>query len=108
MKVTRDVILDLLPLYLADEASADTRVLVEHYLENDPELADSVRHSTAIELPRDIPVPLTKENEMKTFEQTKRLMTLRTIALAVVISFTMLCLLGMGLAAWMLVARLPH
>ncbi len=30
--VTRDVIIDLLPLYLADEASEDTRQLVEAHL----------------------------------------------------------------------------
>ena len=34
--VTRGVILDLLPLYLADEVSTDTRRLVECYLETDP------------------------------------------------------------------------
>ena len=43
MKVTRNVILDLLPLYLADEVSAETRVLVNvredlysHWLEITP------------------------------------------------------------------------
>ena len=39
MEVTKDVILDLLPLYSADEASADTRALVEEYLAAHPELA---------------------------------------------------------------------
>jgi hypothetical protein len=40
MEITRNVILDLLPLYLADEVSDDTRLLVEKYLETNPELAD--------------------------------------------------------------------
>ena len=40
MEITRNVIEDLLPLYLADEASADTRMLVGEYLKTDPELAD--------------------------------------------------------------------
>ena len=39
MKVTRDVVKDLLPIYLADEASADTRSIVEEWLRTDPELA---------------------------------------------------------------------
>ena len=38
MAVTREVILDLLPLYLSDEASADSRTLVKEHLEIDPEL----------------------------------------------------------------------
>ena len=37
MKVTRDVIYDLLPAYFAGDASEDTRALVEAYFETDPE-----------------------------------------------------------------------
>ena len=36
--VTRNVILDLLPLYEAGEVSADTRALVEAYLREHPEM----------------------------------------------------------------------
>jgi anti-sigma factor RsiW len=43
MKVTRDVVMDLLPLYVAGEARADTRALVEEFLEGDPELRREVR-----------------------------------------------------------------
>ncbi len=39
MEISRNVILDLLPLYIADEASPETSALVEEYLETDPELA---------------------------------------------------------------------
>jgi hypothetical protein len=39
MHVTRDVILDLAPVYLTGDASADTRALVDEYLASDPELA---------------------------------------------------------------------
>lgn len=42
MSVSRDVILDLLPVYLAGEASPATRQLVEEYLQQDPELAESI------------------------------------------------------------------
>ena len=38
MRVTRDVIYDLLPAYFAGEASVDTRALVEDFLATDPEL----------------------------------------------------------------------
>jgi anti-sigma factor RsiW len=42
MKVTRDVVMDLLPLYVAGEASADTRALVDEFLDGDPELRREV------------------------------------------------------------------
>ena len=43
MRVSRDVIVDLLPLYLAGEASGATRSLVEQYLSRDEVLAMQVR-----------------------------------------------------------------
>ena len=42
MSISRNVIQDLIPLYLADEASPDSRVLVEEFLAADPELAAEV------------------------------------------------------------------
>ena len=38
MQITREVVKDLLPAYLAGEASADTRRLVEEFLEREPAL----------------------------------------------------------------------
>jgi predicted anti-sigma-YlaC factor YlaD len=43
MEVTRDVIKDLLPLYVAGEGSPATRALVAEYLARDPELAAEAR-----------------------------------------------------------------
>ena len=43
MNVTHNVVTDLLPLYLAGEASDDTRVLVEAYLKQNPSFAVEVR-----------------------------------------------------------------
>jgi len=39
MEIERNVILDLLPMYLADEVSPETRELVDKYLETDQDLA---------------------------------------------------------------------
>ena len=39
MKITREVIYDLLPSYFANEVSADTRALVDEFLASDPEFA---------------------------------------------------------------------
>jgi anti-sigma factor RsiW len=93
MEITRDVILDLLPLYLADEVSADTRALVEKYLETDPELAKIAERSKEMDLSGEIPVPLTKEHEMKAYQKTKLRIILFTILSAALMSFTLIALL---------------
>jgi len=108
MEVTRNVILDLLPLYLANEVSVDTRALVEKYLETDPELANVAKQSAAMEMPEEIPVPLTEEDQMETYREAKRLMSQRTIVLAGLIAFGILALLGIALLAFfMLVPIFP-
>jgi hypothetical protein len=72
MEVTRNVILDLMPLYLAGEASPETKALVEEYLKKDPKLA-RLAEKSAVELPKDIPVTLTQEDKMKAYVEMKRL-----------------------------------
>lgn len=101
MKVTRDVILDLLPSYLENDVSADTRTLVEDYLETDQELANMAQRLAKTGLPNDIPIPLTKENEMEAYKETKRLMFWRTVIIAVTLSAVFLCILGMAAAVWL-------
>lgn len=39
----RNVILDLLPAYIAGEASAETRALVDEYAQSDPQIARLIR-----------------------------------------------------------------
>ena len=99
MEITRNVILDLLPLFLADEVSADTRALVKEYLETDPELADIANQTETMELPEDIPIPLTKEDKMEAYREAKRFIFLRTAILAITISFTVVCVLALALLA---------
>jgi hypothetical protein len=87
MDVTRDVILDLMPLYLADEVSPDTRALIDKYLETDPELAKLARdQSAAMKLSGDIPVPLTEEDKMKAFRKTRWVMAFYIVILALLIT----------------------
>ena len=47
MNVTRDVILDVWPLYEANEVSRDTRALVEAFLSTDPEFARTLQGADA-------------------------------------------------------------
>lgn len=83
MEVTRNVIVDLLPLYLAEEASADTRALVQQHVESDPELARLAREMSEAMTSRDVPVPLTKESGMEAFLEIKRLQFRRTVLFTV-------------------------
>jgi hypothetical protein len=82
MEITKNVILDLLPLYLANEVSADTRALIEEYLETDPELAEIAKQSAAVELLGDIPIPLTQEDKMKAYNKSKTIMIVTIVLLA--------------------------
>ena len=82
MKITRNVIEDLLPAYLAGEASADTRALVESYLEEDVELARRVRAGAGELLPDDLPTEFTKEAEMQSMERATKLTNLKAWAMA--------------------------
>lgn len=90
MKITRDVILDLLPLYLANEVSSDTRILIEQYLSDDLALAKLVEQSTRQQWDSDVPVPLNKEDEMKSFEKTKQLLTQQRILMGFAIFSTLM------------------
>ena len=75
MNVPKEVILDLLPIYLAGEASPATRAWLEEYLANDPDLADRVqRERTKIfnhaALPQASP-----DIELRALQRTRRMMT---------------------------------
>lgn len=97
--VTRDVILDLLPLYLAGEASDDTRALVEQYLADDPQLAQLAQRAQETKLPNDIPIPLTEDDEMKAFKKAKRLMLQHNLFLFLAVLFTFLFAMGLTFIA---------
>jgi len=47
MNVTKEVIADLFPLYVAQECSADTRALVDAYLRTHPQDAAEFNHAAA-------------------------------------------------------------
>ena len=93
MEITRNVILDLLPLYSAGEVSADTRALVEKYIETDPELANIVKQLGAMERPGNIPVPLSRENGLIAYKKARQSTLLFTIILAGAISIFLITIL---------------
>ena len=88
MNVTRDVVKDLLTVYLAGEASADTRTLVDEWLRSDPELAAQTDHARASELPAiDAPQPSV---ERRALDRTRRYLSWRSTVLGAAIYFSTL------------------
>lgn len=106
MKITRDVILDLLPLYLEGEASPDTQALVEHYLDSDPELAEKVKVSKITTKPND-DLPIQKEDQMEAYKQAQKLILQRTIIWGTIIAFVILSLLGLAFLAYFMLVSVP-
>ncbi len=87
MKITRDVITDLLPVYLAGEASPDTRALIEEFLAENPDFAKLVAEQEKPLTSNSINIP--KETEMQTLEKTKKLLWQRSLYLGFAIFFTL-------------------
>lgn len=89
MNITRNVITDLLPLYLEGEASPDTQALIQEFLTQDPEFAQLIQVEQKAHLPVGNPPALSKENEMATLEKTKKLLRQRSLLMAFGIVFTL-------------------
>ncbi len=95
MEITRNVILDLLPLYMADEVSTDTRSVVDNYLQTDPELAEIVKkQSTKVGSAGDMPSTLTNEVKLKSFRKTKWMLFIYIVVLAALLTCIVLGLLA--------------
>ena len=107
MEISRNVILDLLPLYIADEASPETSALVEEYLETDPELAKIADKLSAAELLKEVPIPITKEHEMEAYQEAKLQQRRYIITLVAVIAIIFLFLMAAALAGlFLLIPRI--
>jgi hypothetical protein len=74
MNVTREVITDLWPLYAAGEASADTRALVEAFLQQDPEYAKLLQDRGVEHLLQQAVPGRPLDREAQALRRTKRLL----------------------------------
>ncbi len=88
MNVTRDVIIDLWPLYESGEASEDTRRLIEEFLNSDQKFAKLIHNSAEQSLRTGALPPLHREREVETLRKTKRLLRLRDYVLCVAVLLT--------------------
>lgn len=106
-EVTKEVILDLLPLYLAGEVSAETSVLVRKYLEADPELAETAKEMAKADSLGKVPLPFKREAAMETYQEAKKWMTIRTLGIAVVTGIVLMCFF-LAIAIDSIVESLTH
>jgi anti-sigma factor RsiW len=88
MKVTRDVIKDLLAVYMAGDASGDSRAMVEEWLRSDPELAAQVAAARRIDFPEVAAPPPTAEK--RALDRTRRYLRGRSVVLGAAIYFSTL------------------
>lgn len=86
MQVTRDIVIDLLPLFHSGEASKDTRAAIEEFLRQDPSLAQLANQEVA----GTVPTTAGSELERRTIVQTRAVIRRRGRILAMAILFTLL------------------
>lgn len=87
INVPREVVLDLLPIYVSGEASAATRALVEAHLAKDADLARRLHAARA--LPKLAP-GIPPELELRALRRTRGALALQRWLFALAIAFTAL------------------
>ena len=88
MKITQEIISDLLPLYFSGEASEDTIILIETYFDENPEFAEKAKATEEQIITNEIPINLTKEDEMESLNKTKKRIKLQSFLIGFAIFFT--------------------
>lgn len=92
MKITENVVIDLLPVYLSGEASPDTKALIEEFLRQDPEFANLVEKQKGEfgrqqELLQPPGAP-SADHELRTLARTRALMERQKWSMAVALMLT--------------------
>jgi anti-sigma factor RsiW len=114
VEITRNVIQDLLPLYLAGEACPETRALVDEFLAGDTTLAAEVERlktgSLQPLLPGGTTMALPKDHDVQTLERTRSTIAHRSWNLGLAIAFTLMPLSFVftnGHIQWMMARDTP-
>lgn len=87
MSVSKSVILDLLPVYLAGDASPETRALVEEYLRQDPDLAARIREQWRQALGANPPAPVPPDLELRSLRRTNGRIWLQILLFGLMFAF---------------------
>jgi hypothetical protein len=114
VEVTRNIIQDLLPLYLAGEVCPETRVLVEKFLARDAMLAAEVERLKSDSwkpiLTGGNIMTLPKDHDVQTLERTRSTIAQRSWNLGLAIAFTLMPLsfvFNKGHLQWMMARDIP-
>jgi hypothetical protein len=90
MNVTDDVLNDLLTLYLAGEASADTRALIEERARREPAFAAKLAAARTVDEAAALPSAPPADLELRALKQTRHAIFLRTLFWGMGLFFTLL------------------
>lgn len=114
MEVTRNIIQDLLPLYLADEVCPETRALVEEFLTRDTTLGAEVERLKSDSLKPILTggniMTLPKDHDVQTLERTRSTIAQRSWNLGLAVAFTLMPLsfiFDKGHLQWMMARDIP-
>ena len=108
MNVTKEIINDLIPLYAANECSADTRMLVEEYLQRNPQQAKELRRVMATSVPQAEPCAKGLD-EVRSLREARRRLRRRSwlTAFAIFFSLAPLSFVWTGGRVWWLLRDAP-
>lgn len=87
--IHRDVVIDLIPVYLSGEASEETRKLVEQAVKSDPELAKNLDREREL-LSLGAPPALPPDHEKRTLDRTRTAVRRRSMTFAGALLFSCL------------------
>ena len=105
METTREVILDLLPLYLAGEASPESQALVKEHLDRDPDLA-RMAQQWKDRLGDPPPPAVNPDAQAMAFAQAKQQITNRIITVAAIVAVATLAVAATALIGAMFFLRM--
>jgi hypothetical protein len=89
MNVTKEVITDLFPLYVANECSKDSRALVEEYLRDNPDQAEELRRVMNTPVPGGT-AQLAGSEEVRSLREARRRVRRQSWLMGLAIFFSLL------------------
>lgn len=91
-EINRNIVMDLLPLYISGETSPETTEAIKNYLEADTELSEMAKEMAKANSLGKVPLPFNREAALETFNEAKKWMTIRAVGIAVVVGLVFMCL----------------
>ena len=95
MKVTREVIYDLLPGYFSGDISPDTRALVDEFLREDPEFARMMERFRQVFRDPAAGDRVARPRDTQAFEQARALVQKRSELRGYIIAFSLATVFGL-------------